>query len=656
MAVHVGKKYTLSEFQLEPDKLTLSRDGGPVHLTSKPFQVLLYLVEHRDRFVSRAELFDRFWQGKDVYDVALTRCVSAIRKALDDQADHPRFIETRWAEGYRYIGPLEEQAVSSGEALFEVERARGVTIIVEEEVIESEPSEPQVKPVHPWRVRGARLTGLQPRTIALALAVAAVALAALILGFTSRRPVTGDSRALPIRSIAVLPFKNLTGDPTQDYFSDGVTESLISELSKINGLKVISRASVFTLKDQEIDPHELDKRMGVAAVLEGSVRRNEDTVRVTVRLISTADGQVIWAGDSANRALKDILAVQDEIGCRVATEMRVRLCDDDKQSLSRQGTNNIEAYQAYLKGRYYLNQRTAEGVKKSLGHFQQAIELDRRYALAYAGLSNAYSMGMWFIPLPQKEATEKAREAATRALEIDPRLGEAHYVISEVLAQEWNWAASNREIEQAIELSPGDSNVHHGYALFLNYTKRPDEAITEIKRAQELDPLSMVINTDVGLGYYYARRYDEAIEALRAAIKLDPNFGEAHWYLAWVYAEKGWYKQALEETEKAALLSERTPDLLAAMGYANARAGKRLEAQRILRELNDLSKQRYVPSYAMAAIYAALGQAEEAMERLEKAFAEHSIFLINMAVDPMLDSLRSDPRFQSLVRRVGLPE
>jgi adenylate cyclase len=481
----------------------------------------------------------------------------------------------------------------------------------------------------------------------LALVVLTIAAVFVFRG----RTASNASSVSEIRSIAVLPLKNFTGDPVQEYFTDGMTESLITELSKIDGLKVISRASAFTFKDKEVDARDVGKRLGVASVLEGSVRRNGDRVRVEVRLVSTEDGRVIWVGNSYDRGLGDIFAVQDEIGCSVAANLNVMLCGAGEAP--KRYTDNVEAFQAYLKGRYFWNKRTGEGITKAIEYFDQAIAIDPKYALAYAGLADCYSLGVWYVPLEPKQATVNAKAAAAKALKLDETLSEAHNAMASVHALEWDWLDSKKESEKAIELYHGSAGAHHNYALFLNYTKRPDDAIREIKLAQELDPLSLVMNTDEGLGYYYAGRYDEAIAAYRKALDLDPNYVAAREYIGKAYAAKGMYTEALEEFQKAVRLSDR-PDLLAYLGYIYAVTGKKAEAQKSLDELKRLSKQKYVPSYDMAVMFAALGQKDQAFRWLEKMYEEHSIYIVQVPVEPTLDALRSDPRFTDLLRRVGL--
>ncbi len=654
MAVEVRKSYILGPYTLEPNRCRLIRENSPIHITGKPFQVLLYLIEHRDRLATRAELLDRFWEGRDVYDVALSKCVSSIRKALDDKLDTARFIETRWAEGYRYIGPFEEQVEQEASAL-EVEKTRGLRIIVEEEYV-SDPlphqaTLPRQAPAQTVRTAGPKLS-LGTVVVSLALAAIAIALFALLLRGNGARPT--ESHPAMISSIAVLPLKNLTGDPLQEYFSDGMTESLITELSKVNGLKVISRASAFTFKDREVASRDVGKRLGVAAVLEGSVEKSGDRVRVAVRLVSVADGRVIWASNNYDRALRDVFVVQDEISCGVAASLRLMLCSNEKPQ--KPYTDNVEAYQAYLQGLYHLNKRKGEDLKKAIADFQQAVAIDPNYALAYAGLAECYNMGMWYIPLEPREAIAKTKAAALKAIALDDGIAEAHEALAAAYSLDWDWTNTRKEQERAIEINPSYAQAYHAYSLYLNIQKEPDEAIAEVKHAQELDPLSLPILTDVGMAYAFAHRYDEAVAAYKKAIELDPTYAVAHANLADAYWRMGMYDEALKGYETAIGLAGRTPTYVCSLGLIYASAGRRAEAQKMLDELNQMSEQRYVPPSLKAMLYAAFGQRNQAFSLLEEARAEHSPQLMNLLIEQGFDPLRPDPRFADLLRRVGLPQ
>jgi len=676
MAVEFGKSYVLEEFRLEPEKRLLSRQDKPVHLATRPFQVLLYLIENRDRVVSRAELLDHFWQTKEVYEESLTKCVGAIRKALRDNLEQPQFIETRYSEGYRYIGPFAEQFTPNGETGFAIERERGVRIIIEEESSDALPTGEAVLPVssgnQAYAVEAAAietppdkalLTAAKAvnhlkwsyRTMTAGIIILLVTVGIIVVALrNNEKPANPPA---PIRSIAVLPLKNLTGDPAQDYFSDGMSESLITELSRVNGLKVVARASSFTFKDKEVDVREIGKRLGVAAVLEGSIRKSGDKVRVETRLISTVDGRIIWTGDSYDRALKDIFVMQDEIACSVVSGLRVKLCGEG-EPLFHQHTNNIEAYRAYLKGRYFINAQYSEigpvkALNKAAEYFEQAIALDANYALGYAGLADAYTQLLWFSSSDPRPIIAKAKAAAMKAVEIDGTLAETHTALSAAYLHDWNFDGAGREIEQALALNPGYAWAYHEYSTYLGTVGRGD-ALAEVKKAEEFDPLNIAILTDIGNTFLSAGKYDEAMAQFRKVREIDPNFWPST-FIGSYYVDKGMHTEGLKEITAAIASAGRTPDLLMLLAISYAKAGKKAEAVRLLDEMKRLAKKQYVPSTFFAFVYAALGEKDQAFEHLESAYREHDINLLQLK-GLRLEPLRSDPRFNNLLRRVGLPE
>jgi len=611
------------------------------------------LVEHRDRFVSRAELLDHFWDGKDVYDDALRKCVGSIRKALDDQSDDARFIETRWGVGYRYIGPIEEQVAGEETAITEIERTRGVRIVFEEEIQNGSLTERPIVAVAPAKASILTALKLYPKTTTLILMVLSIVVGGSILIGYPRRSAAPASRNAPIRSVAVLPLKNLSNDGETEYFSNGLTEDLINTLSRIEGLRVISRGSAFVFKDKDLDPRDVAKQLRVGAVIEGSVLKTGERVRVNVRLVNAEDGSVLWASNTYDRPVGDIFTIQDEIARNAAAGLRLQLNGEDQKRLAKRYTNNIEAYNELLRGWYFWSQRTPSGLKKAIESYRRATEIDVHCAFAYAGLAGSYAMGVWYIPLEPREAMRNARAAATKAVEIDPNLPEAHLAMANVLSYDWDWSGAQREMETARGLEPNFSDYGYAYTLLLSAGK-PDEAVRWIRRSEELDPLSPLVGANVGQILYYARRYDEAIEQGRKTIDLDPNYAMAHAYLGQAYIQKRMYREAVEELQKAITLSERNPDVIAILGNAYAAVGDRKEAEKVINELIESSQRRYVPSYAVAAIYAELGRKDEAFAWLEKAYAERSPTLVDLKVDPTLDALRSDPRYVELLRRVGL--
>ena len=466
--------------------------------------------------------------------------------------------------------------------------------------------------------------------------------------------LTGRREA--IDSIAVLPLENLSGDPEQEYFADGMTDALIGELAKIRALRrVISRTSVMQFKGVKKSLQEIAQELNVDAVIEGSVLLVGEKVRITAQLIEARTDRHLWA-DSYERDLRNILALQKELAQAIAHEIKIAVTPEEKERLVRARQVNPESYQLYLKGRWFWNKRTEEDLKKAIDYFEQAIELDSNPALAYAGLADSYALLPEYSSILAKEAYQKANEAALKALEMDDTLAEAHTSLAAIKeSYYWDWEAAEREYKRAIELNSNYATAHHWYAFHLIVRTRFDEAIAEIERALELDPLSLVINKDFGSLFYYARQYDRAIEALHKTLEMDPNFSEAHAYLGLVYLQKSIYEEALAELQKENELSRgRHPIVESWIGIAYVQMGKRGEAQEVVDDLMERSKYMYVSSYGLACVYFVLGEKDNAFEWLEKAYEERDYWLSYLKIDPFLDSVRSDPRFIALLKKMGL--
>jgi TolB-like protein/Tfp pilus assembly protein PilF len=462
-------------------------------------------------------------------------------------------------------------------------------------------------------------------------------------------------RGEAIDSVAVLPFANASGDPSSEYLSDGISESIINSLSRLPNLRVMARSTVFHFKGKESDPQKVGHELGVRAVLAGRLLQRGDTLVVQTELVDVDKGSQLW-GEQYNRKLADILTVQEDISQEISEKLRLRLTGEEKTRLTKRHIVNPEAYQLYLKGRYYWNKRTEEGLHNAIEHFNQAIEKDPNYALAHAGLADGYiSLGHYSL-LPSKEAFAKAREAAAKALELDDTLGEAHNALAEMKEDyDWDWPGAEREFRRAIELNPGYATAHQWYGGLLSELGRHEEALAEIKRAQQLDPLSLIINTDHGRVLLYAGQDDLGIEQLRKTLEMDPNFAPAHYHLGFAHLRKGAFADAIAEFQRATTLSPNITFYKAGLGYAYARADKSAEARKLLSELEDLSRRRYVSWCDIAIIYAGLGEKDQAFTFLEKAYEQRDRGFVYMKVAPYLETLRSDPRFQDLLRRVGLP-
>ena len=501
------------------------------------------------------------------------------------------------------------------------------------------------------RYHSAREVSIDLRNLLRDSATSAVTNAAAVRKTQSTR--RGRSRKA-IDSLAILPLINAGGDPDTEYLSDGITESIINNLSQLPKLRVMARSTVFRYKGKEVDPQRVGQELGVRAALTGRVLQRGDLLIIKAELVDTEDGSHLW-GEQYNRNLSDIFTIEEEISREISDKLRLKLNGAEKKQLTKRYTENTDAYQLYLKGRFYWNKRTPEGLKKGIEYFQQAFDSDPGYALAYAGLADSYNILVSYSALAPHDAFPKAKLAATRALEIDGWLAEAHTSLAFVkFGYDWDWKKAERGFKQAIRLNPGYAFAHNFYAVLLSALGRFDEAFVHIKNARELDPLSLPINTNLGWLLYLARRYDEAIEQYLKTIDLDEGFPLAHRRLAQTYEQNQRYSEADAEFQKAVALSGEDIELLSARGHFYAVVGEKNKAHEVLTQLEDLAKSRYVPSYLVARIYLGLGDIDRVFELLEKAVDERYGYLAYLEVEPMFDGIRKDRRFEELVRRVGL--
>ncbi|HVF89937.1 MAG TPA: protein kinase [Blastocatellia bacterium] len=468
------------------------------------------------------------------------------------------------------------------------------------------------------------------------------------------RPVRKARARKAIDSLAILPFVNVSKDPETEYLSDGITESIIGNLSRLPRLRVMARSTVFRYKDREVDPQEVGRDLSVRAVMNGRVLQRGDTLVIRTELVDALDGAQIW-GEQYNRKIADIFSVEEEISREISDKLRLKLSGQQKRQLTKRHTRDTEAYRLYLKGRHAWNRRTEEGLRRSIELFQQAIDHDPNYALAYAGLADSFNILASYSALRPDEAFPKAKAAATRALELDDKLSEAHTSLAFVrLGYDWERLEAERGFRRAIKLNPGYATAHLWYALTLATLGRLDEALEEIDRALYLDPLSLPIHTNVGWLNHLSRRYDRAIEEYLKALDLDPNFALARRRLGQTYEQKHMYDEAMAEFRKALSIYADDTETLAALGHLYAVSGREARAREVIDELNELAKQRYIPSYFIARILIGLEKNDEAFEWLEKAYDERYGFLSYLNVEPIFDKVREDPRFIDLVRRVGL--
>jgi len=457
-------------------------------------------------------------------------------------------------------------------------------------------------------------------------------------------------------SIAVLPFADISPQKDQEYFCDGMTDDIITKLTKLQEVKVISRTSVMRYKNTDKDIREIGQELGVTTILEGSVQKSGDDIRVNAQLINVEDGFHLWA-ETYDRKLKNVFEIQSDLAENIAGALKAKLSIKEKHGLGKKPTEDIEAYNIYLKGRYFWNLRTKEGFQKSLEYFRKAIEKDPTFALAYSGIADYFNLLGYYNLLPSREAFPKAKEAAEKALEMDETLAEAHTSLGWVKTIfEWDWPGAKRSFKRAIELNPGYATAHHWYAVFLMAVGRFDESIVEARRAQELDPVSLALSCTIGGIFMVARRYNDAIEEFHKSIEFDPNSYIPHWYLIYCYAMKGLYDDAVAEAQKALELSDGRPLMRVVLGQAYALSGREEEARRLLSEMINISKETYIPPQGIAIIYTGLGEKDKALEFLEKAYEEHDHWMYNLKVIPWVKSLRSDPRFTALLEKMGLAE
>jgi serine/threonine protein kinase/Tfp pilus assembly protein PilF len=458
-----------------------------------------------------------------------------------------------------------------------------------------------------------------------------------------------------IDSLAVLPFENASGDPQHEYLSDGITGSLINVLATVPKLRVMAQSTVFRYKGRKIDAQAIGHELNVRAVLTGKVMQSGGSLRIGTELVDVATGSQLW-GAQYDRKPGDIFTVQDEISNEISDKLRLQLTRAEKKRLTRRHTENAEAYRLYLKGRHHWNRWTEEGFYKAIEYFQQAVEKDPTYALAYTGLADSYVLLGWNSYLPPKEAFPKGKVAALTALQLDPDLAEAHTPLAALLwLHDWKWEEAQKEFKRSLELSPNYPTANHWYAEFLMTMGRHGEAVSRMQMGQESDPLSLIINVAVGWEFYCGRRYNEALEQLRRTVELDPNYPVTYWILGLLLRKGGSYELAIIEGEKGVRMSGGSPLMRAALAHTFGAAGRTKEALQVLEDLTKLAEQTYVAPYFLAGIHVGLGENDRAMEFLEKSYEEHSHWLIYLHIDPSMDALRDNSRFQDLLRRVGLP-
>ena len=616
--------------------------GLKIRVQQQPMKLLKILLERPREVVTREELRSRVWPGESFgdFDQALNIAVGKLRSALGDSAENPRFIETLPKRGYRFIAdvsvvdanahPKRQEPVAGDLPATDLgSKIQGVGLVV------SPPS--RLLPTR-WIIAALALV------IIVSLAILSVWL------FRSRAPAPSG-----IRSIAVLPLENLSGDASQNYFADGMTDELITDLAQISALRVISRTSVMVYKGARKPLPQIARELNVDAVVEGTVLHSGDQVRITAQLIEASTDKHLWS-QSYEGELRDTLALQNRVASAIADQIRINLTPREQAALKSAKAVNPEAYQSYLKGRYFWNKRTADGLKAALAYFNQAIEEDPKYAQAYSGLADTYALlGDWqYGVMSFKEALPKAKAAAIKALELDSSLSEAHTSLGYSLrAFDWDFDSAAKEFQRAIELNPGYATAHHWNAMNLGLLGRPKEALVEMRKAENLDPLSLIINADLAEFLLLTHSYDESVEQGLKIIEMDPTFAIGHKQLGDAYLLKQMDKEAVAELQMAVRLSGGSPICIADLARAYVASGKMNEAVKLLSDLKKSSTTSFTNAPQIAMIYASMGDNDLAMHWLERAYEER--FNPSILLRSGFDPLRSNPRFEELMRRIGLP-
>jgi len=613
--------YEFGPFQIDSQNRLLFRDGQPVPLKPKVIETLLLLVENSGRVLEKDELIEKLWPDTFVDEANLTQNIYVLRKALTTAADSTSYIETIPRRGYRFTGDVRK--ISAGTTVVEAET--GTT-------------------------RTTR-TGSRWMWVAVGVAVVAIlgALGFRLLASRSRAPVSSSS----VKSLAVLPFRPLTAGSEDDYIGQGMADALITKLSNTQRLNVRPTSAVLRYNNANVDPIAAGRALDVEAVLDGKVQRVGDRVRVTVQLLRVADGASLWA-DQYDEDFTGIFALQDSISAQAARSLTLQLTGNEAALMRKHYTQNARAYESYLQGRYFWNKRNTAGFRKAIEYFEQALAVDSNYALAYAGLADSYiRLNESGAPM-NEEAVPKAKAAIMKALAIDDSLGEAHATLGFIkFRHDWDFAGADSEFKRAVELNPNYSEAHQWYAFYFLAVGKTNEADAEIKRGQELDPLSVSFNSNLAIYLFFRHDFERSLTQARKTLEMEPDFSQARSTLGLSYEQKGSNKEAIAELTRA---QQASGDVAMAcwLGHALAQDGQTKEARRILSAIEEHAKKNYVPPYNLAVLHAGLGERQQAMDSLEKGFADRSLRPVWVKLDPRLDGLRQDERFLQLIQRMGL--
>ncbi|HEY7914613.1 MAG TPA: tetratricopeptide repeat protein [Blastocatellia bacterium] len=649
MGEQTKRFYEFGPFRIDCGEHLLWRGGELVPLPPKVFDTLVLLVENSGHVLGKDELMKAVWPDSFVEEVNLAHNVSILRKVLSQGAPEQSYIQTVPRRGYRFTAEVRQIGGDRPDLL--IEESYGARILIKEEEETSETAETKILPQTDHR-ESAKRRPIQQILIVCLLLMGLASAAFFVL----RTKETQQSAGATVKSIAVLPFKPMETGNRDESLELGMADALITRLSNVKPIVVRPTSSVRKYMGIEQDSLTAGRELQVDSVLEGRIQKADDKIRVTVQLVRVQDGTPIW-GDKFEDDFTNVFKVQDSISERIAKSLMITTSDYEKGLMTRHPTENTEAYQQYLKGRYYWNQRTEAGLKKAVGYFDQAINTDPTYALAYSGLADCYTTLGYLNYLAPVESFPKAVDKALTALKLDPSLAEPHTSLAYTkLYYEWNWAEAEDEFKRAIELDPNYPTAHHWYSVFLTAMGRFDEARAEISRAHELDPLSLTINTDIGFELYYSGDYEAAIKQLQTTLEMNRDFPLAHLWLGRAYQQQGKYEAAINEFKLAERGLPQWPVALAAAGNVYGILKNKGEAKKVLNILQDLSSKKYVTSYGIALVYAATGEKEKAFEFLNRAYQERTNWVVWLKLDPRWNSIRSDTRFADLLLRVGLSQ
>src|SRR5215475_7803638 len=633
-------------FELELKSGQLRRDGALIKLQPQPFRALAFLADRAGQVVTREEIQLEIWGDETFvdYEQGVNFLIKQIRAALGDDAKAPRFIETLPRRGYRFIAPVERKELN-------LSHGNDLAVAPAQDIVISPP-----EAVPDPSATSAAVSATQPRTRVFMVAALAVAMTlpiAVYVIWQGREKKTIPPAGKII--LAVLPFENLSGDPEQDYFSDGLTEEMITRLGRLQPqrLGVIARASAMTFKKSDKDIARIGVALGAAYILEGGVRREADRLRITAQLVQVSDQTHLWA-EAYDRRIHDSLTVQSEVAERIAQSLAVKLLPGLPRAPAQTYIPSPDSYDAYLMGCYLRNKWTREDLVKGVGYFEQAVEKDPDFALAYAALAEAWRYLQFFGGVRPQDARAKAKNAAIKAVALDEALAEARAALaSGRFWYDWDWQGAEQEFKRAMELNPSLAGAHHDYGWLLIARERFDEGLAQVKRAQELDPLSPQANIDVGWACIHARRYDEAIAQSRRTMELEPNFAESWGCLIRAYQYKGMLAEALAEAQRVMTRAGASREELAAIHQGDAASGMRSVDQWMLNRAKKAAARGDVSAYQRATRHAALGENERAFEWLEKAYIDREPMMALLNTDPAYDHLRSDPRFGDLLRLIA---